>query len=116
MVAPAVLLVAGIYQLTPLKQRALAHCRLPQADDVHGTTESKTTWSALPQGLRLGALCVGSCWSLMLLMFALGHNRLDWMLVLAGIMAGERLLPWGGRLAYLIGFALIVWATLWVLA
>jgi predicted metal-binding membrane protein len=116
MVAPAVLLVAGVYQLTPLKQRALAHCRLPQADDVHGPAESGSTWSALPQGLRLGALCVGSCWSLMLLMFALGHNRLDWMLVLAGIMAAERLLPWGGRLATLVGVGLLAWGGLWLVA
>jgi len=42
--------------------------------------------------------------------------RLDWMLVLGGVMATERLAPWGHRLAWLVGLVLIVWATFWVIA
>jgi predicted metal-binding membrane protein len=71
---------------------------------------------AWKHGLRLGIFCVGSCWSLMLLVFALGHDRLDLMLALSGIMAAERLAPWGRRLSLLVGFALMVLATFWVLA
>jgi predicted metal-binding membrane protein len=52
----------------------------------------------------------------MLLMFALGHNRLDWMLALGGLMAVERLSPWGHLLARLVGLVLVVWATFWVFA
>jgi len=42
--------------------------------------------------------------------------RLDWMLVLGGVMATERLAPWRHRLAWLVGLVLIVWATFWVIA
>jgi predicted metal-binding membrane protein len=51
----------------------------------------------------------------MLLMSAIGQHQLDWMLALGGIMAAERLAPWGQRLAWLVGLALIVWAALWML-
>lgn len=114
-IAPAIVMVAGVYQLTPFKRGFIRRCRtshalLPQSKGVKisGT-------AALRQGMQLGILCIGSCWSLMLLMSALGHHRLDWMLALGGIMAAERLAPWGQRLASLVGLALIVWATFWTL-
>lgn len=102
-IAPAILLAAGIYQLTPLKRRFLARCQPARNPAPAG---------ALLRGLRLGADCVGSCGALMLLMFALGHHRLDWMLVLGAIAAAERLTHWGPRLAALVGIGLIAWAGL----
>ena len=66
---------------------------------------------ALWRGINIGVNCVGSCWALMLLMFALGHGQLAWMLLLGVIMAGERLTPrrWAGWLTRFVGLALICW-------
>ncbi len=107
-------LVAGLYQLTPLKRIFMDGHRLSHALLRPGGAETQSDGGALRQGLMLGLACVGSCWAMMLLMAAVGHNRLDWMLVLGGVMAAERLTPWGRRLAWLVGFLLIVWATYWL--
>lgn len=106
-IAPAILLTAGVYQLTPLKRRFTERCKpslnsRPSEHDMH-------KGGAFPQGLRLGLNCIGSCWSLMLLMFALGHHRLDWMLIIGGIAAMERLTPWGLRVERMVGAGLIGW-------
>ncbi len=115
-IAPSLVLVAGLYQLTPLKRRYIMRCQ-PSAGSLLVDRAMQSIGTAvLKQGLRLGVLCVGSCWSLMLLMFALGHHRLDWMLALGCVMAAERLTPWGRRLSWLVGLALIVWAAFWVLS
>jgi len=97
--APAIMLLAGLYQLTPFKRRSMARCRPSQSLFLQGGMEKINRVGTLKQGLRLGIFCVGSCWSLILLMFALGHNRLDWMLALGSIMTAERFTPWGHRLA-----------------
>jgi predicted metal-binding membrane protein len=111
MIAPAIVLTAGLYQFTPLKRRCTALCRPPQSQ-----THSKNTGRAgfVKRGLQLGVFCVGSCWSLMLLMFALGTHRLDWMLALGVLLAAERLTRWGQRLSWWIGIVLVLWATLWL--
>jgi len=114
-IAPAIVLSAGLYQFTPVKRSYMARCRSSQVQFPEGRMQKLSSAVALKHGLRLGVFCVGSCWSLMMLMFALGHHRLDWMLALGGIMAAERLAPWGHRLAWLVGFGLVVWATFWVL-
>lgn len=116
LISPAILLVAGLYQFTPVKRRYMARCRLSKDQFSSVSLEKTSGVEACKHGLWLGVFCVGSCWSLMLLMFALGHNRLDWMLVLGLIMAAERLAPWGYRLSWLVGFVLVVWATFFALA
>ena len=114
-IAPAIVLMAGLYQFTPVKRSSLARCRTSHALSQQCSWENPGIGKALHQGIRLGVFCLGSCWAMMLLMFAVGHNRLDWMLALGGIMAAERLTPWGHRLAWLVGLGLIFWATFWVL-
>ena len=124
LIAPSIVLAAGLYQLTPAKRRFMELChpgRHPgrhPAHTSHGPAPAGGAGAAgaLPQGLRLGLDCLGSCGPLMLLMFALGHSRLDWMLALGALMAAERLSPWGRRLALLAGLALIAWAAVWLLA
>jgi predicted metal-binding membrane protein len=115
-IAPAIVMIAGLYQFTPVKRSYLERCRPSQTQFPEGSLEKLNGARAFKQGLRLGLLCIGSCWSLMLLMFALGHNRLDWMLALGGIMALERLSPWGHRLVWPVGLGLLTWATFWLLA
>jgi predicted metal-binding membrane protein len=114
-VAPAILLAAGLYQFTPAKRGCSQRCRPAHTHVPQGRADPPGTAAAWQQGLRLGLFCVGSCWALMLLMFALGHDQPGWMLTLGGIMAAERLAPWGQRLTWLVGIVLVVWAVLWAL-
>ena len=115
-IAPTILLTSGVYQLTPLKRRSIALCRPLPAMSLHRSEEYISDTAAWKRGLRLGIYCIGSCWSLMLLMFALGHHRLDIMLALSVILAAERLTPWGHRLALVVGAVLVAGSVAWILA
>ena len=90
--AAAVLAVAALYQLSPLKERCLARCRAPLGFVV-------THWrDGLAGGLRMGAVhgawCLGCCWALMASLFALGVMSVAWMALVALLIVGEKLLPW----------------------
>lgn len=113
-IAPGVVLFAGFYQLTPLKRQTLARCHSPHALAPQNAGQVLGSTGAIKQGLRLGLFCVGSCGPLMLLLFALGLHRLDLMLVLAGVLAIERLAPWGERLTALVGFVLLAWGMAYI--
>lgn len=107
LIAAATLLSAGVYQFTPLKYHCLDKCRSPLAfisEHWHGMSESK---EALNLGLRHGLFCVGCCWSLMIVMFALGVANLGWMLLLGAVMAVEKNMPWGRHLSGPLGVGLI---------
>ena len=60
-------------------------------------------------GAHHGVFCVGCCWSLMLLMFAVGVGNLAWMLALAAVMAVEKNVSWGRRLSMPLGVLLVGW-------
>jgi len=107
-----VLLAAGVYQFTSLKEKCLAECRSPYAflaGSWHGRDPGREAWQL---GLRHGLFCVGCCWTLMLLMFAVGVAHVGWMLALGAVMSAERALPWGRRVTRPVGALLIVWAVL----
>jgi predicted metal-binding membrane protein len=104
-VAP--LLLAGIYQFTPLKTICLKRCRSPLGFVTSHWHGQRPTVEALRLGLDHGLFCVGCCWSLMLVLFAVGMTQVAWMLVLAIVMAVEKNVPWGRRLSAPIGFVLI---------
>lgn len=109
-ILPVLALAAGLYQLSPLKHRSLAGCRLETTavePALHASSRARVGWE---RGLHLGAVCLGSCWPLMLVMVSTGLHRLDWMLAMGVIMAAERIAPWGNRLARWVGFGLIAWA------
>ncbi len=108
--AVGTLLLAGIYQFTPLKDRCLQKCRSPLsfvAEHWHG---GSGRLDAVRLGFRHGLFCIGCCWTLMLLMLAVGGVNLGWMLGLGAVMAAEKSAPWGRRLVTPVGLALIVWA------
>jgi len=89
-VAGAVIAAAGVYELTPMKARSLRHCRdrgLLGADWHGGPL------GALRMGLGQGAHCIGSSWALMAALFALGVMSITWMVVIAALVAMEKLLP-----------------------
>ena len=91
-VAGVTLLVAAVYELTPLKDVCLGHCRSPLGFLLGAWRDG---WrGALQMGSRHGAWCVGCCWALMASLFALGVMSLGWMAFIAGVIAVEKLLPW----------------------
>ncbi|HEV8257986.1 MAG TPA: DUF2182 domain-containing protein [Casimicrobiaceae bacterium] len=85
------LLAAGLYQLTPLKQACLARCRSPLA---FLTAEwRKGLRGAFVMGVRHGLFCLGCCWLAMLLLFVLGIMNVVWIVVLAAFILAEKTLP-----------------------
>jgi predicted metal-binding membrane protein len=105
------LMVAAVYQLTPLKDVCLGKCRSPLGFLLGSWREG---WSgALQMGAKNGAWCVGCCWALMAALFALGIMSLAWMAVVAGLIAVEKTIPWRrvashGTAAVLLGLGLLV--------
>jgi predicted metal-binding membrane protein len=108
--AGAFLVVAGLYQLTPLKTACLAHCQSP-IGFIAG--HWRDGWlGALDMGVRHGAYCVGCCWALMCLLFVFGVMNLAWVAALSGYVLAEKVIPWLAA-SRLVGLALIVWGS-WI--
>jgi predicted metal-binding membrane protein len=91
-VAGGVIVAAAIYQLTPLKDVCLRHCRSPLFFLLHHSHPGRI--GALRMGIEHGGFCVGCCWMLMAALFALGVMSLGWMAFIAALIATEKLLPW----------------------
>jgi predicted metal-binding membrane protein len=106
-----VLCVAGGYQLSGSKDRCLQQCRSPRALVLAHWRGQRPLREALELGWRHGRTCVACCWALMLVMFAVGHGNLGWMLLLGGVMTAEKVLPWGRRLSVPTGLALLAAGT-----
>jgi predicted metal-binding membrane protein len=90
-VAAGIVLVAAVYQLTPLKNACLTRCRGPLMFVMENWRPGRL--GALRMGALHGAWCVGCCWALMAALFALGVMSLGWMAFIAGLIAIEKLLP-----------------------
>ncbi|HEX6585056.1 MAG TPA: DUF2182 domain-containing protein [Thermoleophilaceae bacterium] len=106
--AAAVVAAAAAYQLTPLKDVCLAKCRSPLAFVVGSWRGGRA--GALRMGIEHGAWCVGCCWALMATLFALGVMSIAWTVVIAVLIALEKLLPWGRAANLAIALLLIVLA------
>jgi len=91
-VAATTLIVAAVYELTPLKDVCLGKCRSPLGLLLGSWREGPA--GALRMGVRNGAWCVGCCWALMASFFALGIMSAVWMAIVAGLIAIEKTLPW----------------------
>jgi predicted metal-binding membrane protein len=90
-VATAVIAGAALYELTPLKRTCLRHCR---DRELLVADWREAGAGALRMGIDQGAYCVGSSWALMAALFALGVMSITWMVVIAGLIVLEKLLPW----------------------
>ena len=90
-IAGGTLIVAAVYELTPLKDVCLGKCRSPLGF-LLGSWRSGG-WGALRMGARHGAWCIGCCWALMASLFALGAMSIVWMAVVAALIAFEKLIP-----------------------
>jgi predicted metal-binding membrane protein len=104
-VAGAVIALAGVYQLTPMKQICLRHCRTPFHFVLHRWHGGAL--GALRMGVEHGLWCVGCCWALMLVLFAVGVMSLTWMVIVAAVIFAEKVLPLGDRLTTVFAVALV---------
>lgn len=102
------LALAGVYQLTPLKDACLFRCRSPLGFLLSRWREGID--GALLMGLRHGAYCLGCCWALMALLFVGGIMNLAWVAALAVFVLAEKVLARGPWLSRLGGAALLGWA------
>lgn len=105
--AGALLLIAGVYQLTPLKQACLRQCRSPLDFLTRYWREGAP--GALQMGLRHGLFCLGCCWALMALLFVGGIMNMFWVVALALFVLMEKIVPGGRLLGYAGGVGLILW-------
>ena len=109
--AGAVLLViAGLYQWTPLKHACLATCQSPMAFLTRRWRSGRR--GALRMGAEHGVYCVGCCWALMLLLFAGGVMNLTVIVALTLFVAFEKLAPvgvWGARVSGVLLIAAAGW-------
>ena len=105
--AGAVLILAGAYQFTPLKQACLTKCQNPMPFFLANWTDKPAGVFRL--GLKQGLWCLGCCWALMLVAFATGLINLVWMAGLGLVMMAEKLyaesraLTWGAGLIFVAG-------------
>ena len=108
----ALLIIVGVYQLTPLKSACLEHCRSP----AHFLSRHwrPGSWGAFVMGIEHGAYCLGCCWFLMALLFAGGIMNLVWIAGLAIFVLVEKVAPMGHWVARVAGVALIA-AGVWLL-
>ena len=95
-VAGGAIVAAGVYELTPLKRLSVRRCRSPHPDGP-----------ALRSGLESGFHCVGCSGGLMVVLFALGVMSVIWMVVVAGVIFAEKVLPQGLRLTRAVATALL---------
>jgi predicted metal-binding membrane protein len=104
--AAAVLLLAGFYQLTPIKAACLNHCRGP----VEALVRHRRTGRAasLRMGMIHGSYCVGCCWAIMALLFVGGVMNIWWILGIAVYVALEKLAPGGRMLSRVMSGVLIL--------
>ena len=109
LIGPSILLGAGIYQFSALKYRCLAQCRSPFAFIATHWRGRDPKREAFALGVHHGLFCLGCCWSLMLVMFALGVGNIGWMLVIGAVMAIEKNARWGRQLSAPLGATLIGW-------
>ncbi|HTR15986.1 MAG TPA: DUF2182 domain-containing protein [Acetobacteraceae bacterium] len=101
------LVVAGLYQFTPLKDRCLSKCRTPISFIM-------TSWrdgvaGALRMGLLHGAYCLGCCWLLFVILFPLGIMNIAAMAAITLVIFAEKTLPWGGLVARATAAALVAY-------
>jgi predicted metal-binding membrane protein len=112
----ALFLAAGLYQFSPLKEMCLAYCRSPDGFILSDWRDGAL--GAALMGLRHGLFCMGCCWALMVLLFAVAVMDLRWVAALTVLVTAEKLLPgakfWRlgigvGLIAIGVGFTLAGW-------
>jgi predicted metal-binding membrane protein len=110
-VAAAVLAAAGLYQLTPFKDRCLRHCRSPLGQLLHVGSYSGRLRD-VRAGLYHGGYCLGCCWALMAVLIPVGVMNLAWMVGLSLVVFFEKTWRRGRVLGIAFGLGLLAFACL----
>jgi predicted metal-binding membrane protein len=109
-----VLVAAGLYQWTPVKEACLSHCQAPLLFIQRHGGFRRDRLGSLGIGLRHGLYCVGCCWALMALLFAGGVMNVLWIAGIAAFVLAEKVIP-AGRLLSRIAGAVLTAAGIWLL-
>ena len=102
----AILIAAGVYQLTPWKSRCLTHCRSPLGFLM--TNWRDGTAGGFQMGFRHGTYCLGCCWALMCVLFVVGVMNLIWVGALTAFVLMEKIGPAGVIVARVTGAAMVI--------
>ncbi|MEP6971531.1 MAG: DUF2182 domain-containing protein [Betaproteobacteria bacterium] len=113
MLSSAILLAAGVYQWIPMKSVCLSKCRTPLAFFMANWRDGRS--GAFGLGLRHGGYCIGCCWALMAVMFAVGAMSLVWMGLIMLVVLSEKLIPARWHFDKALGVALVT-AGLWTVS
>jgi predicted metal-binding membrane protein len=105
-----VLVAAGIYQLTPLKDLCLSKCRTPISFIMTSWRDGAA--GALRMGLLHGAYCLGCCWLLFVILFPLGIMNIAAMVIITLVIFAEKTLPWGRLAPRAAAVALVLYGAL----
>ncbi|MGH7094995.1 MAG: DUF2182 domain-containing protein, partial [Stellaceae bacterium] len=103
----AILLAAGVWQLTPMKHMCLRHCRSPLGFLMGNWRPGRL--GAFRMGLVHGSYCLGCCWFLMGLLFFGGVMNLYWIAGLAAFVLFEKTIPMGSWIARIAGIGFVIW-------
>jgi predicted metal-binding membrane protein len=103
----AILVAAGLYQLTPLKDLCLSKCRTPISFIM--TSWRDGVGGALRMGLHHGVYCLGCCWLLFVILFPLGIMNIPAMAMITLVIFAEKTLPWGRPVARTTAAALVAY-------
>ncbi len=106
--AGAAIVTAGIWQLTPLKQLCLRHCRSPMSFFLRYGGRIERPRGAVRMGASHGLFCVGCCWAMFAMLVAVGTMNIAWMLGLTVLIALEKTSRRGEQAALFAGAALVV--------
>jgi len=106
----AILVAAGMWQLTPIKSICLRHCRSPLGFLVQSWRPGRS--GAFRMGLEHGSYCLGCCWFLMGLLFFGGIMNLFWIIGLAGFVLLEKTIPMGSWIGRILGVGVAAWGVL----
>ena len=113
-VGGVVLIVAGAYQFTPLKNNCLSQCQSPFAFIQANGGFRRGRGASIQLGMRHASYCIGCCWALMALLFVGGVMNILWISAIAIFVLIEKAVPAGGVIARVAGAGLAV-AGIWLL-
>lgn len=105
LVAGLAVAAAGVYELTPLKRACLGHCRSPMHYVLGGWRPGRS--GAVRMGAGHGLACVGCCWALMVVLFAVGVTSVFWMTLVTAVIVVEKALPRGEGVPWLVAATLV---------
>ena len=110
----AVLILAGVYQWTPMKDACLHQCRTPLGFLMAAWKDGR--FGAFQMGMHHGLFCVGCCWALMAVLFSVGVMNILWVVLITIFVLLEKALPYSATITRTItGTGLIVWGVCWLM-